>query len=312
MTDFASDFPNNSLDAVLKTGLGVISQEQQIVFRKYKRIILPYDGFVFWVLASLLDPNEPGAVLNVFGSFHYNTDQRQELASTIAYQNVIFTTDTEIADFNKLQPEYMYLGEFQNLQFSFSSHKNYYQQANLWHYEGQAVYPQMRSQIVDSLDVLNKKDVIVSNSLPIWIALNDYAPIYPSYLVPENVSPPYIACHIDESSTSALQPIPLYNAEGTWQLMQDSVQLVVYGLNNFDIQNYLQYILRSSVNSGLFGILGDGLKVLDGKHIQSELNVIAQQKFIELDISYNQHAVYNCALEYIESVLPVTLIENVP
>ena len=240
MTDFAPNFPNNSLDAVLKTGIGVISQEQQIVFKKYKRVILPYDGFVFWVLASLLDPNETAAVLNVFGSFHYYTDQKQELASTIAYQNVIFTTETQIADLNTLQPEYMYLGEFENLQFSFSSHKNFYQQANLWHYEGQAVYPQMRTQIIDSLDVLNKKDIIVSNSLPIWIALNEYAAVYPSYLVPENVSPPYITCHIDEGSTTALQPIPLYNYEGTWQLMQDSVQLVIYGLNNTDIQNYIQ------------------------------------------------------------------------
>lgn len=312
MTDFAPNFPNNSLDAVLKTGLGVISQEQIVTFKKYKRVILPYDGFVFWVLASLLDPNEVNPILNVSGSFHYFTDQKQELASTIAYQNVIFTTDTQIADFNMLQPEYMYLGEFQDLLFSFSSHKNYYEQANLWHYEGQAVYPQMRTQIVDSLDVLNKKDVIVSNSLPIWISLNDYAPIYPSYLVPENVQPPYIACHIDESSTTAIQPIPLYNAEGTWQLMQDSVQLVIYGLNNTDVQNYVQYIVAASWKTGSFGILGDGLRIMDGKHIQSELNTIAQQKFIELDISYNQHAVYNSALEYIESVLPVSLIENVP
>jgi len=86
----------------------------------------------------------------------------------------------------------------------------------------------------------------------------------------------------------------------------------VYGLNNTDIQNYVQYIIAQSWKNGCFGIIGDGIRVADGKHIQSELNTIAQQKFVELDISYNQHAVYNYALEYIESVLPVSLMENVP
>lgn len=310
MIDLEGNFPDNQLEGVLKAGLRVIDQNQNITFTKYTRVILPYDGYVFWVLSTLLDPETAAPVIQIDGSFHYNSDQRQELASTIAYQNVIFTTNTMITDFNNLQPSEAYFGSFDDLQFSFSSHKNYYEQAGLYHYEGQAVYPQMATQIVDTLEVFDKREIIISNSLPIWLALNDFAPVYPSYLVPENLKPPYIVCHIDENRTEQLQPIPLVNCDGTWQLMKDRVKLVIYGFNNQDAQNYLQYIIRSSMRDNGFGIMQMGMGVKDGKHIQSELNVVAQQKFVELDISYNQHAVYKTAINYILHVLPIPVSYN--
>jgi len=305
MIDLNGNFPDNQLEGVLKAGLRVIDQSQNITFIKYTRVILPLDGFVFWVKSSLLDPNTASPILQIDGSFHYNTDQRQELASTIAYQNVIFTTGTEIVDLNDLQPDEIYLGTFNDIQFTFSSHKNYYEQSGLWHYEGQAVYPQMHTQIIDNLSLLDQRSVIVSNSLPIWISLNAYAPVYPSYLVPENLSPPYIVCHINEDRTTALQPIPLVGLEGTWQLMKDKVKFVFYGFNNQDIQNYIRYIINASWQRDMFGIMSDGIYVRDGKHIQSELNVLAQEKFIELDVSYNQHSVYNAAFAFIKEVLPI-------
>lgn len=310
MIDTSGNFPNNSLDGVLKAGLQVIDRNQTIRFVKYTRVVLPYDKYVYWVLSSLLEPTTAAPVLDVAGSFHYNSDQKQELASTIAYQNVIFTTGEEIVDLNKLQPNEMYLGLFDDIQFSFSSHKNYYEQAGLWHYEGQAVYPQMRTQIVDDLSDLDSNGLIVSNSLPLWISLNAFAPVFPSYLVPENLSPPYIACHIDEDRTSALQPIPLVNDYGTWQLSKDKVKLVIYGFNNQTAQNFNQYIIDQSLNNDTFGILNMGVGVRDGKYIQSEINVLAQEKFIELEVSYNQHAIYEAALNYISRVLPVSVTTN--
>jgi hypothetical protein len=61
---------------------------------------------------------------------------------------------------------------------------------------------------------------------------------------------------------------------------------------------------------GTFGIMQSGITVKDGKRIQSEMNVLAQQKFIELDVSYNQSAVYDMAVQYINSVLPVDVYLN--
>lgn len=300
--DLDGAFPNNSLEGTLRAGLQSISQNQQITFIRYKRTILPYDGYVYWVK----DPN--AYPIEVFGSFHYQTDQKQELDNTVAYQNVTFTTPTEIADFNNVQPDDLWLGQGPDFEFGFSSHGNYYQQANLWHYRGQAVYPQMRTQVLQSIQDL-PANPIVSNSLPIWIALKNYAPVYPSFLVPENISPPYIVCHIPAEATSQLQPISWANTEGTWQLMKDKVKLVIYGFDNRTVQNYLQYIVNSSL-CGTFGIMQMGAVVRDGKYIQSELNTLAQQKFVELEISYNQHAVYDFVQRYILTVLPVTVLEN--
>jgi len=300
--DLQGNFPNNSLAAVLNTGLRVIDQDQHITFVLYNRVILPYDGYVFWVVDPATAP------ISVAGSLHYQTDQKQELDKTMAYQNVIFTTQTEISDFNDLQPTQMWLGQYDDFEFGFSSHANRYEQAGLWHYIGQAVYPEMRTQILNSYQDLPASPV-VSNSLPIWIALNNYAPVYPSFLVPENLTPPYIVCDIQQDDTTMLQPIAWADGDNTWQLMRDKVRLITYGLLNRDAQNYLQYLIDSSMD-GSFGIMQSGITVKDGKRIQSEMNVLAEQKMIELEVSYNQTAVYDTALQYIESALPITFLLN--
>ena len=302
--DLGGNFPDNQLQSTLLAGLKSLSQNQEITFVSYTRYILPLDGYVFWIK----DPST--APITVLGSFHYNTEQRQELDKTIAYQNIVLTTPVEIADFNGVQPNQIWLGQGPDFQFSFSSHNNYYEQANLWHYTGQAVYPEMYTQVLDDYSQIPTTP-IVSNSLPIWMALNNYGSVYPSFLVPENITPPYIVCHIDPMATNQLQPIPLVTAEGTWQLTIDKVRLVVYGMDNQTVQNYLQYIVNSSLD-GAFGIMKMGVVARDGKHIQSELNVLGQQKFVDLEISYNQHAVYQTALNYIRKTLPVPIYINPP
>ena len=183
MIDLNGNFPDNSLAGTLRAGLESISQDQQITFTLYNRYILPLDGYVFWIQ----DPNT--APIQVFGSFHYKTEQKQELDKTIAYQNITLTTPTEIADFDGVQPGQMWFGQYSTFNFGFSSHNNYYEQANLWHYQGQAVYPEMYTQFLANFSDLPTQP-IVSNTLPLWIALNDFAPVYPSFLVPENIEPP--------------------------------------------------------------------------------------------------------------------------
>ena len=288
------DFPDNSLQAVLGTGLGTLSQHQQITFAEYQRVVLPVDGYVFWVK----NPNK--AAIEVAGSFHYQTDQKQQLDKTIAYQNVIFTTQNKIADFDDIQPYTIWIGVFGDLQFSFSSHGNYYEQANLWHYRGQAVYPEMRTQVIDNIEDI-PTDPIITNSLPIWLALGTpQMPVYPSFLVPENISPPYVVAHIGREDTKALQPIQLRTPDyNLYQLAMDRVRLIVYGMNNQTALNFVQSIYQYCELNPVFGFLQSGITVSDGKHIQSEINAIAQQKEIVLEISYCQQAVYTAAIQYI-------------
>ena len=302
MIDLTGNFPNNSLAGVLNTGLQLISQNQQITFKSYKRFILPFDGYVFWVLDSTVQP------LVIPGSFHYQTDQKQELDKTIGYQNLVFTTPVQIANFDDIQPDQIWIGEYSTFKFSFSSHAARYEQAGIWHYVGQAVYPEMYTQLIESVSDLPGTP-IVNNSLPIWLSLNQFAPVYPSFLVPENIKPPYIVVDIKANDTYTLQPIPLLNDCGIWQLAKDKIRLVIYGFTSQDALNFLRYVMDQSM-SGLFGIMSAGFVTRDGKHIQSELNVIAQQKFIELEISYNQQAVYTSAINYIRKVLPITVTEQ--
>src|SRR6516165_10801487 len=54
------------LSAALKEGLDNIDYEQTITFTPYYRVVLPLDGFVFWVRSGLITPG------STFGTFPYN------------------------------------------------------------------------------------------------------------------------------------------------------------------------------------------------------------------------------------------------
>ena len=310
----------SQMASALELGYNTLSANQKIEFTKYVRFILPLDGYVFWIKADQLTApyptgtqavtSAPNSVI-VEGSLHYTSTQTQKTDQTTGIQDVILTTNTEIVNFNELQPTEAYFGSYADFKFSFSAHGDYYEQSNLWHYRGQAIYPYMGTQIIDDLSTFDTSAVIVSNSLPIWLAMNSFAPVFPSFLVPENIVPPYIVANIIPHETKMLQPIPWIRKDGTiWQLMRDKVELIIYGMRNEEALNYLQYIINKSLDTDSFGILESGFSLQDGKNIQSEINAIAEQKRIELDISYNQNAVYDTALKFILHALPMPVILN--
>jgi hypothetical protein len=294
-----NEFEDNPLAGALQAGLNMISQNQTVVFNSYKRVILPLDGYVFW----LRDYSIP--TIEVFGSLHYSADQKQELDNTISFVNVLFTTNTQIANLEEIQPDHIWIGSFDDFQFTFSSHGNYYDQAELWHYEGHAVYPEMRTQVIENATDL-PTEPIVSNSLPLWLQMGTGdVPVFPSFLVPENLTPPYVVCHIGREDTRALQPIQIVDRQNLqiYQLMADKVRFITYGLNNEAIQNFVASLYIYNEFTPVFGFMQEGVTIVDVKHIQSELNVIAQQKEITFEASYVQSAVYNQAVTYIKNVL---------
>ena len=88
-----------------------------------------------------------------------------------------------------------------------------------------------------------------------------------------------------------------------YQQVKDRVKLIVYGMNNQTALNFVQSIYQYCEFNPIFGFLQGGITVSDGKHIQSEINAIAQQKEIVLEISYCQQAVYTAAIQYILKAL---------
>lgn len=301
----------SQLSAALTAGVNAIDRDQVVTFTEYSKFVLPLDGYVFWVAT--------GQTTTVSGSVHYAVDRQQNEDETLGVNTVVFTAEAAIVAFNNVSPTTMWVGSFDGLQFAFSRQADFYQQAELWHYVGRAVYPALASQIVDSSDALLARQPIVSNSLPIWLGLNSLAPVYPSFLVADNVAPPYIAVHIEPGDTTALQaamlldpavttnpsPPPKY-AFGTavpnsgasplfqqpgYQLARDRVRVTLYGFDNQQALQYLAAVLDASLNTDpdTFGVLNMPV-IRDEKRTQVELAALAQKKTIEFDISYYQTA----------------------
>jgi hypothetical protein len=277
----------------LAAGVNTLSLNQTVQFTQYTKSTLPTDGFVFYV--------NTGVVVLVQGSLHYSTDQQQNEDETIDVNRVMFTGLSQIDAFNQAAPDDLFIGEFQGIQFAFSARGSFYQQANLYHYLGNAVYPALASQLVDSAGDL-PTGPIVSNSLPIWLSQNSFAPVYASYLVPANIVPPYITVHVEPDltevpsfpiytwpgTTQAGSPAPLHDLSST-QLAKDRVRLTLYGFNNQTAIQYLVSLIEYSVDSNNFGF-GNSPAIKDQKRTQSELNVIAMKKTIDIDAWYFQSA----------------------
>jgi hypothetical protein len=300
----------SQMGASLLEGLRTISQNQTIPFTLYKELRNAHDGFIFWVRADLITPTPADPItIDVMGSLHYDSNQGQQEDETIAVQRVVFTTDVEIAPFNDIESTTIYIGSFEGFEFSFTARQMYYQQSGLYHYYGDAVYPAMQTQLIKTVEQLADVSQVVSNSLPIWLTLNAIMPMYPSYLVPTNLPPPYAVVHVNQSSQKALQAYPYLDSTSThWHLLTENVKIVVYGLRNDKALDYLDYIIQSADDT-TFGLMNLPI-VQDEKRTQSELNILGMKKVIRFDISYYQHVARNIARQLILSSVPTYVDAN--
>lgn len=283
--------------AALDAGLDQLPGDQSVSFQQYTRSTLSQDGTVFWVAS--------GTSQTFKGSLHLFSDRRQEEDQTFAANKFVFTAQEEITQLNAISPNMMWVGTWTSdsvtLQVAFSETGANYERAGLWHYRGFAVYPALASQLVTAQSDLPTGPV-VSNSLPIWLAQSSIAPVYPSFLVPDNVVPPYIAVHIDPAQTIALQPFMAIDWPGTteasddaaplhdlpsWQLMRDDVRLTLYGFTNQQAIQYLAGLIDYSINTDDFGFCNSPA-IRDEKRTQVEIAAIAMKKTITIQASYYQ------------------------
>ena len=241
---FESANAKQGIASLLAAGLKLLSDDQTITFAKYIRLVLPLDGFVFWVKAQSISQgallnamglNVAGQMLNsiqvaaaqtttlqVQGSLHYSTQVRQEESETEAVNTVIFSAIQPVQMFNNIAPGVLWIATVEGdattvgasqgfdgpITFAFSSHSDYYETADLYHYVGIAVLPTLKAQLIDGTDDLVDKGLWVSNSLslilplqqyrpPYWDGFSCLIPLFPSYVLPDNLRPPYGAVHID-------------------------------------------------------------------------------------------------------------------
>jgi hypothetical protein len=321
-----------ALGAALKAGLDALDLNQEITFDLYSRVVLPVDGFVFWVKVATMSEtallgasqlnsfelNEPVTVsafapqLKIMGSLHYASDLRQEATYSTVVSRVIFTAEEPVRDLNAIGPNYLYIATFDNVRFAFSSRETWYQQANLWHYVGHSINSPMTSQVVDDPRLLMNRQV-VSNSLPAWLSLNSrtvpwlpYWPVprlmlYPSFLSPLNAPPTYGVVHVEPERTEAVQSVPLlgpyYERQ---QLARDHVDITLWGCGNDFASDFMDMVIDWFNTEAPIGLL-NAPEIRDLKYSQVELLAIGQQKRIMFDVSYNQAAMRNLARQLILS-----------
>jgi hypothetical protein len=317
----------NQLASSIGSGLGVLSLNQTVNFTLYVKLILPIDGFVFWVNANLLSdsaligaakfnkteiganvvkPALPPTQIVAQGSLHYATEIIQNQDQTAARNHIVFTTQSQIQDFNAVNPNFMYIASFEETRFAFSRSGNYYKQASVYHYHGDAIYSIMDSQIIETIADLDVTDVIASNSLPFWLSLNEYFNVYPSFLSEQNSALPYATVHIDPKSTQALAGAPFVNSVSShYQLVQETVKIEIYGIKNAAALEYHDYINNYSVTTDNFGVMN--MPVMQDEHVtQKELGIKAMKKTITFEISYYQQNVLDIAKKMITSAFITT------
>ena len=325
----------SQLNAALKPGVESISSNQTVTFVKYIKLVLPLDKYIFWVRAdrvstgALLNAarfnafvlNSPSVVVTpaptlvARGSLHYATEKRQDETETYSMNRIVFTAEDEVQDLNQIGPSVLFLAEVGGVRFAFSQRGSYYEAAKLYYYVGSAVYSDMDTQIVDDPNSFDRRNVIVSNSLPIWLAMNSYAPtwpipwpapsipFYPSFLVPPNLPPPYASIHIE--GTEAIGAAPAFSRTLTHtQLTKERVRVTLYGARNYNALDLIDFVGQYTLdNPTIMGVSNQPIAV-DEKRTQVELGTIAMKKTIVFDCNYYQTRVADVARQLILSCVP--------
>lgn len=307
LLDESSTITPTLLAGALGDGLRAIDLSQIVTFQSYSRVVLPIDGYVFW---------QPLVLLDVAGSLHYAQDIQQDEDETFGLATVTFSAESQVTQFSDAPANTIFVATADGFRYSFSAQQGFYSQAGLWHYSGHTIAPAMTTQLLDQPASLDPTRAVVSNSLPLWLALNGYVSpywdgfgntvtLYPSFLVSPNLVPPYGAVHIEP--TTSLQPIPLLSRNRTsTQLVADKVRVTLYGLQGDEAIDFLNCVLKYSENTDNFGIMNMPV-INDVQRPQSELQAIGMKKTIEFEVSYYQTRVAAVARQLILSA-PYTLI----
>jgi hypothetical protein len=313
------------MQAILSAGVDQISSDQVITFTKYLKVTLPLDGFVFWLRSDLVSaetmqnasqvgpvPVSPLATFDAPGSLHFSSERRQLADETIAVNRVVFTAKSEIVPFNEISPVVMFVGAFRGIRFAFAQRRSYFKQADLHHYMGNGVYPALSAQIIDSVDQLQQQQRVVSNSIPVWLSLNRFMPVFPAHLVPDNLPPPYGVAEVVPGTTRALGAAPVMHHRRTLsQLVAERVKITLYGLRNDAALDYLDYVAEFSLETDAIGFMNMPV-VQDEIRSQVELAAIAMKKSIVFEVSYYQTRINDLARQLILSAVPTFIPEDRP
>lgn len=307
----------------LGDGLENLDLNYEVTFQRYSRVVLPIDSWVFW---------EPTVQVKVKGALHWAQDLEQSDDETVGLAHVTFTTRDEVEAFSGDDDTIHVATAETGLRYAFSSHAGFFTQADLWHYQGRSIYPAFESLLLDAPGSITQPNptqapgridptrAVASDSLPLWIALNTYVPLYagppatgitlyPSFALPVNLSPPYGVVSIPD--TQALTSTAYMDGNGdTWRLCRDRVRVTLYGLQSDEAHDFLEAVYGYTVATENFGITNMPV-ISDSKRPQEELMAIAMRKTIDFDITYQQTRAQQVARQLItEATMRLEIATN--
>ncbi|MXV43464.1 hypothetical protein GS501_00010 [Saccharibacter sp. 17.LH.SD] len=299
---------NTPLANALEAGLKDISYDQSVPFRKYKRVVLPLDGFIFWVACS--------AQQDVKGSLHARTESTQNEWASYDQSGIVFTTKKELDPFHEETTELdtVWVGTWQGIKFAIGARSQRYEQAGLQHYLGDTIPPTFCRQFIETEAELEGISPIVSNSLPFFLAMATESPaplawcawprgvpVFPSFSVPDNQNAPYVSAHHESESTTALS-MGTRSPNGTTDtLTRERVRLRLVGLTNEEASNVLNFVTHwALLNWDKLGVLNTPI-LRDDKRPLAPINTLGMLKTIDFDVMYSQHAARSVAFQTIQS-----------
>ena len=291
----------------LRQGLESLDLRELQPFQVYTRTVLPVDGYVFWT---------PTTTESVRGSLHYAQQIEQGVDETVGFATIILTSEDKVMALSEMNENKIYVATQGNFRYAFSRQDGFYTHAGLWHYFGHSIYPAMESQLLDPGNTIDFSRAVVSNSLPFWIDINSYSPtylgltnpvtLYPSYLVAENLEPPYGV--VDIQTTNAIQSTPLRGIYGSHtQLVRDHVEITLYGLQNNEALDFQDLVNQYTLDTGNFGLMNTPA-LFDEHRTQVELQALAMKKTLKLDIDYYQSRSAAVAFQLIKSAVPTLIL----
>jgi len=291
------------MGAALRSGVEQLSGRQDFTFTLYARLILPADGFVFWAPAASVSPpiTSPALMITQRGSLHLSQTLQQESDTSYARQEVIFTAETQVVEFEQIEDGLLYVLELPNGALAaFNGQRKRYDQADIWHYGGKALLPFEATQFIASPSDI-PTDNVVSNSLPFWMAMSTTdLPVFPAFLVPKNLLPPYVSA--DVTQTDGIGSAPLEGPDSSQsQLAHDVIRFTFYGVRNNGVLDFQRALLQNSLDgSERYGVMNIPVPV-DEKRPQTEFGIIAQQKTMDLEVNYYQARARDAARKLILS-----------
>ena len=314
------------LATALAAGLNDISYNQTVRFWPYVRLVMPLDGMVFWVNASLVSAKKLKAfnlcqssigAKDVKCAVHASTDTIQNYDESLDMSSLVVTTTQEVRPFHDAVGDVLWMGDFEGIKFAINTQSNYYAQAGLHHYVGATIYPAMMTQFIDTLEDLDTSRLIISNSLPLWIALfgdaekfvwlpQPVTTLFPAFLVTDNLTPPYIVIDVKDGETIPLQAGALLSSDmSRAQLARDTVEITTYGLGNDQIMDLMDFVVGACLAPDLTGMGVTNMPVArDVKRTQAEANILAQKKSVTFEVNYYQSSTRDMAERYILSCIP--------